>query len=112
MKRFALIWFLLLMIVVHHTQANDLTQNSFRLNLVCLTNKIPVAPDVTLSQGNLCDVQDLNDLDSFESGFVLLNSAYNFQSYKIENVAAVIERLQPVSVIELLLDLPPPMLSV
>lgn len=112
MKQFASILLFLLMIVVYHTHANDLSKNSFSLNPVFFTNEISVPPNVTLFQGNLYYEQDSNDLDSFETVFVLNNSTYNFQLYKIENVAVVFQRLQPVLVIELLLDLPPPMLSV
>ena len=112
MRQLAIILFVLFYVLVGKSQSSDLSKNQIIDNSVFLVNGNSSGGNPLLFQNEYFDVQDSNDYGSFDSDFVLPDSQNYFHHSEIEIVAVVLPRLRLIQVSELLLDLPPPSLSI
>jgi len=93
-------------------QSQDLSKNKIFCNSVFVISDNTSGENPIFFQDEYFDVQDSNDYGSFDSDFVLPDSQTYCYHSGIEIVAVELPRLRSIQVIELLLDLPPPSLSV
>jgi hypothetical protein len=112
MRQFTSIIFVLIFVLAGKSQSQDLSKNQFFCNSVYVVSDNTSGANQILFQDQYFDVQDLNDFNCFDSVFVITDSQiYHHHSIK-ETVTDVLPGLQSIKVIEFLLDLPPPLLSV
>jgi hypothetical protein len=81
-------------------------------NSILAVNENSFFNNAVIFQDNFFDEQGTNDFDGFDCLFVLPDSYYYSQKYEIRSLALVLLQLQLIHLNELLLDLPPPLLSV
>lgn len=112
MRQFAIIVFVLVLALAGKSKVQNISYKQIGCNSILAVNENSVYKNAIIFQDNFFDEQDTNDFDGFDCVFVLPDSNYNSQQYEIKSVAAVLLRLQLIYVGELLLDLPPPLLSV
>jgi len=112
MRKLTIILFVLVFAITGNSQQQSDSHKLFNLNSIFAFNEKSIFQNTFLSQNSLFDEQDTNDLDGIDFDFVFPDILEIFQQYKIKSVVAFFPRLQTVKVNELLLDLPPPVLSV
>jgi len=112
MKQFTIILFFLSFVLAGSSQSQALSNKQINCNLNFVSNDNSSNQNALFLQDDYFDIQDSNDYGSFDSGFILPDSHNYSQHSEIEIVADVLPPLQLNQVGELLLDLPPPSLSI
>ncbi len=112
MRKLGFIFFILVLALAGNSQMQKTVHEQINLNSNFAFKEKPTFKNTFLSQNSLFDIQDTNDLDGFDCVLDFQNTQNNVQYFEIKSVPAVIMRLQLIQVSELLLDLPPPLLSV
>ena len=112
MKQFTFIFFVLIFALAGKSQSQDLSGNRMSCNSVFVVSDNTSGENPALFQDQYFDVQDSNDFGSFDADYVLPDSQIYHHHSEIETVFTVLPGLQSILLTELLLDLPPPSLSV
>ncbi|GAB1451254.1 hypothetical protein MASR2M47_13100 [Draconibacterium sp.] len=112
MRQFVIILFVLILVLAGKSHSQNILQKQIGFNSISLINgNLPPQTPITL-QDFYYDGQDANDLDGFCSISDLPDSYHIFQHSEIISFAPVLAAKQLIQLSELLLDLPPPSLSV
>ena len=112
MRQFATILFVLIFAIAGSSYSQEYSQKQIDCNPVLIISGNSAGQNQVFFQNDYFDVQDTNDLDGFDPVFVLPFRHPYIQYSEIENVPNVISQLLLLQFGELLLDLPPPVLSV
>ncbi len=79
---------------------------------ILITKNIPAGQHAIFLENNLSGTPDSDELDSIESVSILPETFYDFQQFVIKRISDDSSTLKPNLSCELLLDLPPPIISV
>lgn len=112
MKQFASILFILIFAIAGNGYSQENSHKQIDCYSVLIISGNSSGQNQLFFQNDYFDIQDTNDFDGFDTAFVLpvLNPYIQFS--EIEYVPNVIPRFLLLQFGELLLDLPPPVLSV
>jgi len=112
MRQFVTIIFVLIFALAGRSQSQDFSYKQINCNTTFFANRNLSCQNPILFLNDCFDVQDTNDLDGFDSVIILSGTHCNFEYFEIKIAPAILPRLRLLQVGELLLDLPPPLLSV
>ena len=112
MRQLTFIFFVLIFVLAGKSQSQDLSKNQIACNSVFVLSDNTSGENPILFQEQYFDVQDSNDFGSFDTDYVLPDSQIYHHHSEKETVTDVLPGLRSIQVTELLLDLPPPSLSV
>ncbi|HSO85557.1 MAG TPA: hypothetical protein VLQ91_03330 [Draconibacterium sp.] len=112
MRQFTALVFVLVFAVAGKGQVQHFSLKQISLNSISAANENSSGQYALFFQNGFFDEQDINDLDGCDCVFISPDSNFNSLQYEIKNVATILPRLLLIHVCELLLDLPPPLLSV
>ncbi len=111
MKQFATIIFVLIFALAGNSQSQDFSHNIAGCNSVKFTNGSPSSQNPIIFEDFFYDGQDTNDIYGFDAVSVLPGLYHFFQYFEISSFKAATQSQQNIQIGELLLDLPPPLLS-
>ncbi len=111
MKQFATIIFVLLFALAGNSQLQDFSQKNNSCHDISFTNGNPSSQNPFFFEDFCYDGQDTNDIDGFDVVSVLSDSYHIFQHSELRSFFTAGPSQQLMQFSELLLDLPPPMLS-
>lgn len=111
MKQFTTIIFVLIFALAGKSQSQDFSQNIAGCTCVKFTNGSPSSQNPVIFEDFFYDGQDTNDIYGFDAVSVLPGLYHFFQHFEISSFKAATHSQQNIQIGELLLDLPPPLLS-
>jgi hypothetical protein len=112
MKLFTIIVCVLFFALAGRSQVQKNLHQQNSCSSVLAVNENSFRPNTVISQDNFFDEQDSNDFDEFDCVIISPDSNFNSPQFEIKDIVIIIPRLHLIHVGELLLDLPPPLLSV
>jgi hypothetical protein len=112
MKQFAIILLVLIFALAGKSQNQNFTQEIKKCGSVSFINGNQTCENPIIGEDFCYDGQETNDMDGFDAVCVLPDLYHLFQFTEIKKFATVFSTKQLIQVGELLLDLPPPSLSV
>ncbi|HRX11382.1 MAG TPA: hypothetical protein P5210_07030 [Draconibacterium sp.] len=111
MKQFATIVFVLIFALAGKSQSQDFSHNIAGCTCVKFTNGSPSSQNPIIFEDFFYDGQDTNDIYGFDAVSVLPVLYHFFQHFEISGYEAATQSHQNIQIGELLLDLPPPLLT-
>ncbi len=112
MKKLATILFVLIFALAGHSQSQEFPQNNIGCNSTSFTIGSPYCQNPIIFEDYYYDGQDTNEIDGFDAVSILPGSHPISYYSEIKGIVTVFPSQLLIQVGELLLDLPPPSLSV
>jgi hypothetical protein len=94
-----------------NSQSQDFSHNKISCNSISFKNGDQTCQNPIVCEDLYFDGQETNDLDGFDAVSVLPGLYHFFQYFEISSFKAATHSQQNIQIGELLLDLPPPLLS-